>query len=96
MKEPYSVAEVVDSVLKDTGLGKAVELWSIYKVFQDIFAKEIADNMKIVGLSNGILKVRVPSSAWVQELSFFEDGIIKKIDESLGKNLIKRIRFTEV
>jgi len=96
MKEPDSVAKVADSVLKDAGLGKAVELWSIYAVLKDIFAKEIVESMKIVSLSNGLLKIRVPSSSWAQELSFFEEKMIEKINVSVGKNLVKQIRFTEV
>ncbi len=96
MKEPDSVAKIADSVLKDAGLGKAVELWSIYAVLKDIFAKEIVENMKIVSLSNGLLKIRVPSSSWAQELSFFEEKMVEKINESAGKSLVMQIRFTEV
>ncbi len=96
MKEPDSVAQIIDSVLKDAGLEKAVELWSIYEIFQDMFAKEIVENMKILGLSNGILTIGVPSSVWVQELSFFEEKIIENVRKSLGNNLVERIKFTEV
>ncbi len=96
MKELKSVAQVAESVLKDIGLKKAVELWNIYGIFKNIFASEIVDNIKIVGLSNGMLTVKVPSSVWVQELSFFESQIIKEIGESVGKNIVKRIKFTEV
>ena len=96
MSNVKSVSDIVDSTLKDAGLTKAVELWSIYKVFRDVFADEIADNMRILSLRNKTLKVKLPSSVWVQELSFFEDKLVEKINTAAGSEVVKNIKFTEV
>ncbi len=96
MEDFKSVSDVIDYALKDAGLGKAVDLWKIYAVFKDIFKDGMVDNINILGLKNGLLRLKVSSSVWAQELSFMEEGLIDKINSSLGSNVVKCIRIVEV
>ena len=96
MEDFKSVSDIIDYTLKDAGLEKAVDLWKVYAVFKDIFKDGMIDNINVLGLRNGTLRLKVSSSVWAQELSFMEDGLINKINASLGSTAVKCIRIVEV
>lgn len=62
----------------------------------DFWEKEMAqfiEFVKIKGLKNGILKIEVSNPVVKQELFLHRKGLIKKMNERIGENLIKEIRF---
>ncbi len=96
MNELKSVSDVVDATLEDLGLRSALELWRVKCAIESIFDKGFSDNMRVIALQSGVLTILVPSSVWIQELSFLESDMIKKINKVLGGDIIDRIRFKEV
>ena len=96
MDNVKEVADILDAALSDVGLERVVDLWKIRSALFEIFDKGFAENIKVAGLREGALTLLVPSSVWVQELSFMEKDIIIKINNILGGSFVKRIRFKEV
>lgn len=43
---------------------------------------------------DGVLWVSASSSSWANELDFYKPEILKRIRESLGKDVIRNIRFS--
>ncbi len=91
-----SIAEIIDSLIENSNLKKANEVWEIHRAFEEAVGEEFRNNLKITGIRDGVLKVKVPSSVWAMELSFFEKEIIYKMNNRLGGEFIKRIDFKEV
>ncbi len=91
-----SVSDIVDSALCDLGLEKAVELWKIRNAIFTIFDKGFSENIRVISLRDGVLTLAVPSSVWIQELSFMEQDIIIKINGFLKGKFVSRIKFKEV
>jgi len=91
-----SVSDIIDVALEDLGLSRVVELWRIKSAIYAIFDEGFSKNIKVVSLRDGILTLIVPSSVWVQELSFMEQDIIIKVNDCLGGSFVKRIKFKEV
>ncbi|MGE4519249.1 MAG: DUF721 domain-containing protein [Desulfobacteraceae bacterium] len=48
-----------------------------------------------VSLKNGLLTVKVPGSAFIQEIQFSKDQIIKHLNTHLGEKMIKDIKFMQ-
>ncbi len=91
-----SVGDVIEFLISQESLEKAARIWSIRKAFEEAAGKELSKSLKIVRIKNGVLTVRVPSSVWAMELSFFEKEIIYKMNNILGESIVKKIEFKEV
>lgn len=83
----------IEKMLKDVGLDKAVAQHSAVWVWDEIVGEAVAKKARPEGVVHHILKVRVESPAWRQELMFQKQDILKKLNKKLGLGTIKDIRF---
>lgn len=44
--------------------------------------------------SKGVVKVKVPNSAWAQEITLYRQKIIEHTNEQIGKKAVKSIKTT--
>jgi len=56
---------------------KAIDYWT------EVVGKEIAEKTQPFRVRNGVLQVRVPNSVWMQELHFFKNHILQKLNQRL-------------
>lgn len=91
----YRVSDIVDGVLNtmrgqvsETG-GESLE--EVQAAWNTIVGEKIIDNTTLVSLQQGVLVVSVKKSVWRNELEFMKAGIVKKINNNLGRNLIRNI-----
>lgn len=66
---------------------RAIQLW------QEIVGTNVSAHTKPINIKDKIFFVKVDSSAWCNELSFFKKEIIKKINEGVGMRIIKDVYF---
>ena len=91
-----SIAEIIDTLIENSNLKKAVQVWEVHRAFEEAVGEAFKNRLKILSVKDGVVKVKVPSSVWAMELSFFEKEIIYKMNNRLGGEFIKRIEFKEV
>jgi len=91
--EIFSVAEVLSSVLNQSGLTDKSEYLKIYKIWPAAVGEKIAENTCLESAKRGMLFVNVSNPAWMQELHFLKDMIIEKLDHALGEGTVRDIRF---
>lgn len=65
----------------------------IQPVWLKILGEKEAKKLHLIGFRKGVLFVSVPSTSWAQEFSYKKQEIIKKINTSLGKEVVKKIVF---
>ncbi|MEW6608090.1 MAG: DUF721 domain-containing protein [bacterium] len=66
---------------------RAIQLW------QEVVGTNVAVHTKPLTIKDKIIFVKVDSSAWCNELSFFKKDIIKKINSAVGMQVIKDVYF---
>lgn len=66
---------------------RATELWD------SVVDERISRHAKPLRIKNGILTVTTSSSVWAQELRYVKEEILKKLNEKVGKNVVRDIRF---
>lgn len=66
---------------------RAIQLW------KEIVGTNVSAHAKPTHIQDKIFFVKVDSSAWCNELSFFKKDIIKKINEKVGTRVIKDVYF---
>jgi predicted nucleic acid-binding Zn ribbon protein len=85
---------VLGSVIKRHGLEKKFAEYEFITRWREVVGDEISQVAKPEVIRNGVLFVKVPNSAWAQELSFRQSLIIKRLEEVTGAmKVIRSIRF---
>lgn len=78
--------------LVQAGLGDQAWRLSINELWAECVGPNITKRTRVAGFSRGVLKIRVASAAWQQELSFLRVAIVHKLNQKLGAPRIKSIR----
>lgn len=89
-----SIGEILFSLLKHRGLAVEIKENAVFKSWAQAVGPQIAHQTKPDSLKNGILFVKTTSSAWAQQLHFLKGDILRKLNDLVGKETIKEIRFS--
>ena len=81
-----------DSVKEAGGKRRAEELGTL-ELWAEVVGKEIAEATRAERLRDGILFVVTKSSVWTHELTFFKEQAIQRLNDRLGRPLVRDIRF---
>ncbi|MEE8335448.1 MAG: DUF721 domain-containing protein [Candidatus Neomarinimicrobiota bacterium] len=88
-----SLKNIINSFLRSTGLEKGVAQQKALFIWSDVVGKAVGKNTQPESVEHGIITVHTTTPAWRQELQFKKSDIIEKLNEKLGKKIIKDIRF---
>lgn len=88
------VEGILDGALSRYGIKKDLERYRFVLYWKNIVGDELAKRSRPECLRGGALVVRVPSSAWAQELSFHKSEIIKRLQPYLSpSDTVDDVRF---
>ncbi len=91
---PTRVAEVLEGYLRSTGLATRVGLAAVVDAWPVLVGPRIARAAVAESVTaDGTLFVRVPSSAWRQELSLMAPEILELVNRGRSDGRIARIRW---
>jgi len=62
-------------------------------LWEEIVGEPIASATQADSIKEGTLFVSVKSSSWTQELTFLKPEILRKLNERLGRKVVKEIQF---
>jgi hypothetical protein len=83
-------------VLEAAGIAESVREHRLVTDWADIVGERVAARAFPIGLSKGVLRVRVSNSAWLHELSFLREALVGQANKIVGDPpLVKEIRFTQ-
>ena len=88
-----SLKLAIDSMLKKFGIENAVSQNKAINIWNEIVGEKVAKNTEPDRVEHGVIIVKVSSPTWRQELYFQKNEIIKKLNYTIGKNVIRDIRF---
>ena len=89
--------EKLDIAIKDflinAGLENGVNQQKAVIIWPKIVGTKIAENTTAELVDFNVLTIKVKNSTWINELYLKKDIIIEKLNEELGPNTIKELRF---
>ena len=80
-------------MLRKFGIDNAIAQNNSLNIWNDVVGESVAKNAKPDRVEHGVLIVKVSSPTWRQELYFQKKEIIEKINQAIGKKVIRDIRF---
>ena len=80
-------------MLRKFGIDNAIAQNKALNSWKEIVGDTVAKNTEPDRVEHGVIIVKVSSPTWRQELYFQKKEIIQKINNKIGKKVIRDIRF---
>jgi hypothetical protein len=87
------LGQILDKSLKRLELSGKLGEYGVWPIWNSTVGPAIARNAQPEKIRNGTLFVKVASSTWMQELQYMKEMISEKLNENLGKPVVKNIFF---
>ena len=87
------LSDVIKGVMSNPKIRRKMEELDILEVWEDLLGNNLNKYVKETKIYNKVLYVKFHSSTLRNELKFQKKEMIEKINEQLGKSLIKDIIF---
>lgn len=88
-----SLKDVLTKFFKTAGLEKRIDEYMAFAYWDSIVGKEIAEHTEPEKIAGGTVFVKVDNDVWRNELAFFKKEIIGKLNDKIGKEIIREIKF---
>ncbi len=80
-------------MLRKFGIENALAQNNALNIWGETVGEKVAKNTEPDRVEHGVIIVKVSSPTWRQELHFQKNEIIQKINKTIGKKVIRDIRF---
>ncbi len=87
------IGNILSQYLKNLGLEQSIKRHKALLLWPEIVGPAIADITKPQRVSNKILFVQVNNMTWRNELIYYKDEMIQKINTKMGEHIIEEIKF---
>jgi predicted nucleic acid-binding Zn ribbon protein len=87
------IGSVIDKILHTQVPRTAAEINRVAQMWEKIVGEIIAENTRPAALKEKTLLVHVNSSPWLHHLHFLKEEIVRKVNDTLNKDLIEDILF---
>ena len=91
MSRPAPVADLMDGIFSGKPAAKRLEEGKIWLIWDAAVGRQIAAKARPASIRDGILTVAVASAPWMQQLTYLKKGIVDKVNELLGADLVRDI-----
>lgn len=91
MKRPLPVADLMAAMFRGKPAEKRLEEGKIWLAWDAAVGAQIAAKARPVSFRDGTLTVAVVSAPWMQQLTFLKKGMMEKLNERLGGDVVRDI-----
>lgn len=88
-----SLGSILPALLKSMGLADATEGWRAVSDWAELAGPRLARHSRAVGFRDGTLTVEVEGSAWMHELGFLKQELVRKVNQHLGSDVVREVRL---
>ena len=75
------------------GLERGLLGWRAVSEWPDLVGPRVARHTRAIAFRDGLLQVEVEGSAWMHELGFLKRELVRTINQHLGSECVKDVRF---
>jgi hypothetical protein len=87
------LGQILDKSLKRLELSSRIEEYGIWPIWNETVGPVVARNAQPEKIRNGTLFVSVTSPTWMNELQYMKEMITEKLNERIGREVVKNIFF---
>ena len=90
---PESVAALLEGVLEDLGVAGKVHECQALLAWESVAGPQLARHARAMRVLRGRLQLAVPSAVWRAHLSFSKQQLVERINQRLGRRVIRDLIF---
>jgi predicted nucleic acid-binding Zn ribbon protein len=90
---PKDSKNILGDLIKSQGWGDKLKELELPELWKEIVGDVIAERAKYKKFSDGIIYIATASSTWRTELQLRSEDIIKQLNQKLGNEKVKEIKF---
>jgi predicted nucleic acid-binding Zn ribbon protein len=87
------IGHALDELVKSLGIQKKIKEYDAIIYWDSVVGKQIAKMATATSITQGVLFVHVKTSTWRNELTLRKKEIIDKLNNVVGINAVKDIKF---
>jgi len=91
--ELIPVGDVIASLMTDGTLPYRPDDVEIWRVWKEVVGQTYAENAQPSKIRKKQLTITVTDSIWLQELTFYKETILEKINQTLGRKAVDGIKI---
>lgn len=88
-----TIGSAIYQFIRDQGFEKRLKQADVFRLWKETAGDVIADKAKPERMDNGVLFVRVKDAAWRNELVYLSEDLKKKINQEVGMEIVRMIKF---
>jgi len=88
-----ALSDALDDLIANLGIGKKLHEQDVFEVWATVVGERIAKVTSPARIVKGVLLVNVKTGPWRNELAMRKKEIIDRLNESLGENIVRDIKF---
>ena len=88
-----SIDSALDELVSILGIQKKLQEYDAVVYWEDVVGERIAQMTKVTRILQGVLIVHVKTSTWRNELTLRKKEIIDKLNNVIGTDVVKDIKF---
>lgn len=92
-KNTQSLRDIIKQVVKDQHLESKLYETRVINIFPEVVGRGICSHTKNLFVKDAVLYVQIDSSVVRNELRLMRQSLISRLNENLGKDIIKDIVF---
>ncbi len=91
--KPQTLKSLFNDLIETKGWSEKMEELKLPEIWQEAVGEQIAQSAKVLKFENGVLTVTTESSTWRSELKLRTPKLVAKMNEKIGKDIIKTIKI---
>jgi len=91
--KPQKLDRLIEEVLNKKKIGKGLRKIEIFRAFKKCAGEKINEFCMPYDFKRNILYIKVKSSAFLNEIYFLKEELLKRINLNLENNFVKEIKF---
>ncbi|MFT4245816.1 MAG: DciA family protein [Micrococcaceae bacterium] len=92
-RDPQEIGNLIENIITDRGWKESIDIGNVFENWENFVGKTNAQFTKVQSFEAGILTVKCDSTARATQLRLMQYDFISKINERLGKELVRTIKF---
>jgi hypothetical protein len=90
---PVRLSSLLEQTLARIGLDRRLDDYRVWQAWDEVVGRTISRNAQPVRLDGTRLVVTVRSSTWLQELSLLQRELIARLNEWMGREVVRELFF---
>ncbi|MEO0226306.1 MAG: DUF721 domain-containing protein [candidate division WOR-3 bacterium] len=94
MKKPIRLKHLLNTAFTELGIDKEIKKWELVRDFKLIVGESIGQHTQAYRIADEVIYIKVDNPVWLSQLYLIKDEIIKKLNQYIGDDLVKDIKFS--